>query len=53
MDTNTNRYLLAEFDFNTTVGEFGCKAHTKFPFLRASPDGINIDEKSKLFGRLV
>lgn len=42
-----------EFDFNTKVGEFGCKAHTKFPFLRASPDGINIDEKSKLFGRLV
>ena len=42
-----------EFDFNTTVGEFGCKAHTKYPFLRASPDGINIDEKSKLFGRLV
>tara|TARA_B100001093_G_scaffold520387_1_gene615349 strand:+ start:4735 stop:6108 length:1374 start_codon:yes stop_codon:yes gene_type:complete len=42
-----------EFDFNTKVGEFGCKAHPKFPFLRASPDGINIDEKSKLFGRLV
>ena len=42
-----------EFDFNTTVGEFGCKAHTKYPFLRASPDGINIDEKSDLYGRLV
>ena len=42
-----------EFDFKTTVGEFGCKAHTKFPFLRASPDGINIAEKSNLFGRLV
>ena len=42
-----------EFDFNTKVGEFGCKAHVKFPFLRASPDGINVDEKSNLFGRLV
>ena len=34
-----------EFDFNTKVGEFGCKAHVNYPFLRASPDGINIDEK--------
>ena len=42
-----------EFDFNTEVGEFGCKAHSKYPFLRASPDGINIDETNKLFGRLV
>ena len=42
-----------EFDFNTKVGEFGCKAHVNYPFLRASPDGINIDEKSDLYGRLV
>ncbi len=42
-----------EFDFNTTVGEFGCKAHTEFPFLRASPDGININENNSLYGRLV
>ena len=42
-----------EKDFDTSVGEFGCKAHSKYPFLRASPDGINVDETSKLFGRLV
>ena len=42
-----------EYDFNTKVGEFGCKAHTEYPFLRASPDGINIDENSNLYGRLV
>ena len=42
-----------EYDFNTKVGEFGCKAHTEYPFLRASPDGINIDETSNLYGRLV
>ena len=42
-----------EFDFNTTVGEFGCKAHTEYPFLRASPDGINVDENNSLYGRLV
>ena len=42
-----------EFDFNTTVGEFGCIKHRKYPFLRASPDGINIDKKNKRYGRLV
>ena len=36
-----------EFDFDTEVGEFGCKAHSKYPFLRASPDGINIDESRR------
>ena len=33
-----------EYDFNTKVGEFGCKAHSEYPFLRASPDGINIGD---------
>lgn len=42
-----------ERDFSTKIGEFGCIAHKKFPFLRASPDGINIDENNKLYGRLV
>jgi putative phage-type endonuclease len=42
-----------EYDFNTKVGEFGCKAHSDYPFLRASPDGINIDEDNKLYGRMV
>ena len=42
-----------EFDFNTIVGEFGCIKHKKYPFLRASPDGINIKESSDLYGRLV
>lgn len=42
-----------EFDFNTTVGEFGCIKHREHLFLRASPDGINTDKKSPLYGRLV
>lgn len=42
-----------EFDFNTKVGEFGCIKHREHLFLRASPDGINIDKKSPLYGRLV
>ena len=42
-----------EKDFNTIVGEFGCIRHSKYKFLRASPDGINIDPKNPRYGRLV
>ena len=42
-----------EKDFNTTVGEFGCIRHQTHKFLRASPDGINIDPKNLRYGRLV
>ena len=42
-----------EFDFDTKVGEFGCIKHKDYPFLRASPDGINIKEDNSLYGRLV
>jgi hypothetical protein len=42
-----------EYDFNTTVGEFGCMAHKKYPYLLASPDGINIKEDNKRYGRMV
>lgn len=42
-----------EFDHKTTVGEFGCIKHREHRFLRASPDGINTDIKSPLYGRLV
>ena len=38
---------------NTTVTEFGCIPHDKFPFLAASPDGIVCDEKSNLYGRML
>ena len=42
-----------EYDYNTKVGEFGCIKHIKYPFLRASPDGINIEKSNNLYGRLV
>jgi len=42
-----------EFDFETKVGEFGCIKHKDYPFLRASPDGINVKDDSLLYGRLV
>ena len=42
-----------EFDNKTKIGDFGCMSSDKYPFLRASPDGINIDSDSKLYGRLL
>lgn len=40
---------------NTRLGEFGCIQHSdpSFSFLGGSPDGINIEESSPLFGRMV
>ena len=37
----------------TTLGEFGCIQHDKYPFIGASPDGINIDAASLVYGRMV
>lgn len=45
--------MLYESWNNTIVGEFGCIKHKQYPFLRASPDGINIDRNSPLYGRAV
>ena len=45
--------MIYEKKYNTKVGEFGCIKHRNIDFLRASPDGINIDEKSNRFGRMV
>jgi len=55
---NGHRYeplsiLQYEYDNNTTIGEFGCMKHDKYPFLRASPDGINTNPDSKLYGRML
>jgi putative phage-type endonuclease len=44
---------LYEHTYNTTVGEFGCITHPVHSFLGASPDGINIDPKSPLYGRML
>lgn len=40
---------------NTRLGEFGCIQHSdpRFSFLGGSPDGINVDDSSPLFGRMV
>jgi len=45
--------MLYEKRNNTKVGEFGCIRHPKYSFLGASPDGINIDPASQLYGRML
>ena len=45
--------MLYEKRNDTKVGEFGCIKHPKYEFLGASPDGINIDPVSPLFGRML
>ena len=45
--------MIYEHMFNTKVGEFGCIQHPKYPFIGASPDGINIDSTNQRFGRML
>jgi len=45
--------MLYEYMYKTKVKDYGCIQHDKHKFLGASPDGINIDIKSPLYGRMV
>jgi hypothetical protein len=45
--------MIYELRNNTKIGEFGCIKHPKYDFLGASPDGINIDPLSPLYGRML
>ena len=45
--------MIYEHRNKTTLGEFGCIQHDKYPFIGASPDGINIDAASPIYGRMV
>jgi len=45
--------MIYEDKYNTTVGDFGCIQHETYRFLGASPDGINIDESSPRYGRML
>jgi putative phage-type endonuclease len=44
---------LYEFKNNTKIEEFGCIPHSVYPFIGASPDGINADPISPLYGRML
>lgn len=39
--------------YKTKIEDYGCIAHDKHLFLGASPDGINVDKKSYLYGRML
>ena len=45
--------LIYEYLYNTKIEDFGCIQHEKYTFLGASPDGINIDSNSHLYGRML
>lgn len=45
--------MLYEDEYNTTVGDYGCIQHSTYPFLGASPDGINDQCESKRYGRML
>ena len=42
-----------EDKYNTIIEDFGCIPDMKYTFLGASPDGINVDEQSPIFGRML
>ena len=42
-----------EFINNTKIEDFGCLKHDDISYLGASPDGICVDEKSPLYGRML
>lgn len=42
-----------EREYKTKVAEFGCIPHRTIQYLAASPDGINVDPSSNLYGRMV
>jgi putative phage-type endonuclease len=45
--------MVYEHRNHTKLGEFGCIQHDTYPFIGASPDGINIDATSPIYGRMV
>ena len=45
--------LIYEHLYNTKVDDFGCIQHDKYSFLGASPDGINVDLNSNIYGRML
>jgi putative phage-type endonuclease len=42
-----------EHTYNTIIEDFGCIQHDKYSFIGASPDGINADKASPLYGRML
>ena len=45
--------LLYEYMNNTNISDFGCIQHEKYHYIGASPDGINTNQNSILYGRML
>jgi putative phage-type endonuclease len=45
--------MFYELKNNTIIKEFGCIRHPQYDFIGASPDGINVDETSEKYGRML
>lgn len=45
--------LFYNYTYDATIEEYGCIPHQKYTFLGASPDGVNVNEKSDRYGRLL
>ena len=45
--------MLYEYIYKSKVADFGCIQHDMYSFIGASPDGINVDQTSKRFGRML
>lgn len=39
--------------YNTKIEDFGCIKHPKYPFIGASPDGINVDPENDRYARML
>jgi putative phage-type endonuclease len=42
-----------EDTYNTKVDDFGCIQHDTYKYVGASPDGINVDQSSPRYGRML
>lgn len=42
-----------EYIFETTIEEYGCIPHANYPYIGASPDGLNVNPSSDRYGRLL
>jgi len=45
--------MVYEYLYNTKIGDFGCIQHDTYHFIGASPDGINIEPSSPIYGRML
>jgi len=45
--------MLYEELYKTEIKDYGCIQHEKYPYIGASPDGINVDKRNVRYGRML